>query len=86
MGARSNQALMVVDLGSASDFMTWNSDTNTLSVEEGAANLSDIGKYIITMVIFDQKDEQGDIEPVNYSFTVTLKAPKEDPVIKSFCN
>ena len=38
------------------------------------------------MVIFDQGDQPGDNEPVNYSFIVNLRAPNEDPLIESFCN
>ena len=52
-GANSDQALMVVDLGSAAEFMTWDSDSNTLRVEEGATDISSIGEHTITMVIFD---------------------------------
>ena len=85
-GANSDQALMVVDLGSASDFVTWDSDSNTLRVEAGATDLSSIGKHTISMIIFDQSNESGDIVPVKYDFTVILNAPKEDPIIESFCN
>ena len=52
-GAKSENAFVLVDLGTASDFIKWDSDTNTISVEEGATDLSHIGEHIITMVIFD---------------------------------
>ena len=38
------------------------------------------------MIIFDQNEDSGEIEPVKYEFIVTLKAPKEDPVVETFCN
>ena len=37
------------------------------------------------MIIFDQNEDSGEIEPVKYEFVVALKAPKEDPVVETFC-